>query len=238
MKFRLLLLILAFGLFALLAAGCGTPQPLPVAPTPIPTLIPATLPPEPITASQAAPTTTGSGTEVFNANCSRCHNLDDTRKVGPGLAGVFDRDSLPNGNPVTHDNLKEWIQNGGGAMPGIPLSNDQTEAVIAFLEEATQVEAAEPPQPTAPPEPARSAAEAGAEVFNTNCSVCHNLDDTRKVGPGLAGVFNREALPNGNPVTDDNLKDWIRNGGGGMPGLLLTDEDRAVVIAFLKEATQ
>jgi len=58
------------------------------------------------------------------------------------------------------------------------------------------------------------------------------------VGPGLAGVFNREALPNGNPVTDDNLKDWIRNGGGGMPGLLLTDEDRAVVIAFLKEATQ
>ena len=37
---------LTFGAL-LLVAGCGGPQPLSVEPTPIPTLIPATLPPEP-----------------------------------------------------------------------------------------------------------------------------------------------------------------------------------------------
>ena len=237
MKFRVLLLTFAIGLFILLAASCN-PQPLPEEPTPIPTLIPATPPPEPTTAPQAAPPMAESGTEVFNMNCSACHNLDATQKVGPGLAGMFGREALPNGSPVTDDNLKEWIRNGGGAMPGVPLSDDQLEVLLDFLKETTQAEAAEPAQPTSPPEPSQSMADLGSQVYSTNCAVCHNLDATQKVGPGLAGMFDKEALPNGNPITDDNLKEWIQQGGGAMPGVPLPDDELKALITFLEGATQ
>jgi mono/diheme cytochrome c family protein len=79
---------------------------------------------------------------------------------------------------------------------------------------------------------------AGAEVFQQNCAVCHNLTTETKVGPGLAGVFGRDQLPNGQPVNDDNLREWIRTGGGGMPAIPLTDEQLDVLIPYLKDATQ
>jgi mono/diheme cytochrome c family protein len=78
------------------------------------------------------------GEQVFEANCAVCHNLTAETKVGPGLAGLFEREQLPNGNPVTDENLREWIANGGGAMPAVPLSQDELAQVIAFLHEATQ----------------------------------------------------------------------------------------------------
>jgi mono/diheme cytochrome c family protein len=80
--------------------------------------------------------------------------------------------------------------------------------------------------------------EAGMQVFDQTCSVCHSLTDEAKVGPGLAGLYERDVLPNGSPVDDENLGVWIRTGGGAMPGIPLTDEQLLDVIAFLKEATQ
>ena len=140
MNKRLALLILVL----LWATGCG-PQPLPLAPTPIPTLAPATLPApqstEAVVASAEAPATGGEGVEgeaVFEQTCSVCHNLTSELKVGPGLAGLFDRDELPNGTPVNDENLRQWIRSGGGAMPGLPLTDEQMTAVVAFLVEATQ----------------------------------------------------------------------------------------------------
>jgi hypothetical protein len=59
-------------------------------------------------------------------------------KVGPGLTGLFDREALPNGNLVNEENLAEWITNGGGAMPGVALADDQMAALIAFLIESTE----------------------------------------------------------------------------------------------------
>ena len=133
---------------ALFTVGCN-PQPLPVEPTPIPTLPPATVPPEPT----AAPATSSeveesespdetelidAGAGIFDASCVACHNLTSEAKVGPGLAGMFEKESLSNGEAVNDENLKEWILNGGGAMPGIPLADEQLEALIAFLKDATQ----------------------------------------------------------------------------------------------------
>ncbi len=144
MNFGLNLLIIVL---LLLAAGCAGPQTLSLKPTPIPTLIPATLPPQPTAtppstpateAPPPTPATTDQGADLFNDNCSFCHDLGAETKVGPGLAGVFDRDKLPNGQPVNDDALKEWIRTGGGAMPGIPLQDDELEALIAFLKEATK----------------------------------------------------------------------------------------------------
>lgn len=91
------------------------------------------------------PTTAGStadpvqvGSREFQQNCAGCHNLTAEAKVGPGLAGLFDKVRLPNGNPVTEEDLKDWIVSGGGGMPGIPLTEEQLTAVVAFLKDATQ----------------------------------------------------------------------------------------------------
>jgi cytochrome c2 len=137
---------------ALILAGCGL-QPLPYAPTPIPTLAPATLPaPVSVTTAGApvgqpmatpapvgeSPATSGDATvgeTVFNTYCTACHELTSAQKVGPGLAGLFERDALPDGNPVTDANLRDWIRTGGGAMPGFALGDAELDNLLAFLHE-------------------------------------------------------------------------------------------------------
>lgn len=151
--------MLSLALLLLLIAACS-PQPLPDAPTPIRTLYPATLPAyntqPPVEGTQQAGTegtpppgqtaepggggdaVVQAGEQVFQTSCSPCHNLTTETKVGPGLAGLFTQDQLPNGNPVTDENLREWITNGGGAMPPVPLPEDDLTAVIAFLHVGTE----------------------------------------------------------------------------------------------------
>jgi mono/diheme cytochrome c family protein len=85
----------------------------------------------------------------------------------------------------------------------------------------------------------------GAEVFKANgCNGCHTLTDQKLVGPGLKGALDGKGpyganLPNGKPINDDNLKEWIKVGGigkiGQMPGFsTLTEENIADLIAYLK----
>ena len=150
MKTHLSLLILALLTISLFAIGCG-PEPM-NPPTAIPTLVPATLPavtPTPVARVEAEPTSPDAepvspeelaqaGQQVFEQTCAVCHNLTAEVKVGPGLAQLFNRDQLPNGNPFGEENLREWIVTGGGAMPGLPLTEEQLAAVVAFLKEATQ----------------------------------------------------------------------------------------------------
>jgi mono/diheme cytochrome c family protein len=150
MKTHLPLLILALLVISLFTLGCG-PQPM-SPPTPIPTLVPATLPavtPTPIVKVEIEPTSPPSepaspeelaqaGQEVFENSCAVCHNLSSETLVGPGLEQLFNRDQLPNGEPFSEEGLKAWIVTGGGAMPGLPLTEEQLEAVVAFLKEATQ----------------------------------------------------------------------------------------------------
>jgi mono/diheme cytochrome c family protein len=79
-------------------------------------------------------------------------------------------------------------------------------------------------------------AEKGKEVFE-QCGACHNTDtDEKKMGPSLKGLYKKEKLTNGKPVNDANVKAIINAGGNGMPAYedLLTDEERANVLAYLK----
>lgn len=143
MNKRWFLLVLALFALCLFAVGCAQ-QPYDP-PTPIPTLIPATLPvatpTEPPAVEAPAPTAgepVADGTQLFEQNCAVCHSLGAETIVGPGLAGLFNRDNLPDGNPVSDDNLREWIRSGGGAMPGFRLPDDQLAALVGYLKEATQ----------------------------------------------------------------------------------------------------
>jgi mono/diheme cytochrome c family protein len=56
------------------------------------------------------------------------------------------------------------------------------------------------------------------------------------MGPSLKGLYKKEKLTNGKPVNDANVKAIINAGGNGMPAYedLLTDEERANVLAYLK----
>jgi mono/diheme cytochrome c family protein len=79
-----------------------------------------------------------SGKQVFTTRCASCHYLSDLDQVGPGLAGLFALESLPNGEPFSGQALADFILNGGGAMPGQRLSQEELDALIAYLRDATQ----------------------------------------------------------------------------------------------------
>lgn len=76
----------------------------------------------------------------------------------------------------------------------------------------------------------------GKEVFE-QCSVCHNADTPeKKIGPSLKGLFKMDKLVNGKKVTEANVREFINNGGNGMPAYadMLSKEDKDNLIAYLK----
>jgi cytochrome c len=78
----------------------------------------------------------------------------------------------------------------------------------------------------------------GKDVFEQNCSVCHNADSTEaKVGPGLKGLFKKDTLVNKQKVTETNVRDFINKGSeNGMPSFadILSDQEKADLIEYLK----
>ncbi len=79
-------------------------------------------------------------------------------------------------------------------------------------------------------------AKKGQAAFD-NCGICHNADSTEaKVGPGLKGLFKKEKLVTGKPVTEENVKALITDGTGSMPGFgdAISAEDKDHLIAYLK----
>ena len=78
-------------------------------------------------------------------------------------------------------------------------------------------------------------AEAGKEIFDAKCMVCHNADSKdKKIGPGLAGIKDGK-LPSGKDATTENMMENLNKGGNGMPPFekLLSDEEKANLIAYM-----
>ena len=77
------------------------------------------------------------GKEVFQQKCSVCHfDSSDAKKIGPGLKGINKRGTFTvNGNKVTDENLKTWIENGDSLMPPFKdvLEEGQIKDVIAYV---------------------------------------------------------------------------------------------------------
>src|SRR6476469_7856240 len=75
----------------------------------------------------------------------------------------------------------------------------------------------------------------GKDAFE-QCSVCHNTDtDEKKIGPSLKGLFKQDKLVNGKKVTEANVREFIDNGGNGMPAYadMLSKEDKDNLIGYL-----
>ncbi|MBA3943660.1 MAG: c-type cytochrome [Herpetosiphonaceae bacterium] len=124
--------------------------------------------------------------------------------------------------------MPAWGQQAGG-----PLRQDQIENIASYVLSwngdvpsstvalAGTVAAAS--LPTA--DPGATPFGGGKVLFQTKgCVGCHNTSNVTLVGPGLGGLFDpggTEAygtnLPNGNPVNEANVLDWIRKATGGFP---------------------
>lgn len=139
MKRTFALLALAVLIIAALAA-CNTPQPLPVAPTPIPTLIPATLPPpglgaaQPIAAGVVFPSTPPSqaaGEAIYKENCASCHGEDGMGKVDKAR-NFTDADYMRAASPV---DFFLTVSGGRDTMPGFKdkLSDEQRWSAVYYL---------------------------------------------------------------------------------------------------------
>ncbi len=68
-------------------------------------------------------------------------------------------------------------------------------------------------------------AAAGKTVFSANCTSCHMNDglDAGGVGPKLAGLG----------LTADRISTQVQNGGGAMPGGLVSGDDLTNVTAYV-----
>jgi len=79
----------------------------------------------------------GRGKSLFQQKCSICHyDTSDQKKIGPGLKGISKRGTFSvNGNKITDDSLKNWIENGDQLMPPFKdvLEPAQIKDVIAYV---------------------------------------------------------------------------------------------------------
>ena len=79
----------------------------------------------------------GRGKTLFQQKCSICHyDNSDQKKIGPGLKGISKRGTFSvNGNKITDDSLKTWIENGDQLMPPFKdvLEPSQVKDVIAYV---------------------------------------------------------------------------------------------------------
>ena len=82
---------------------------------------------------------------------------------------------------------------------------------------------------------AQSGPDRGQEIFYYKCWFCHN-EFTKDI-PKLTGLYQHTALMSGEPVTDDTVKEKIRNGGRGMAAYkyALSESDLADLVGYLRE---
>jgi cytochrome c len=77
------------------------------------------------------------GKSLFQQKCSVCHyDTSDQKKIGPGLKGISKRGTFSvNGNKITDESLKSWIENGDQLMPPFKdvLEPAQIKDVIAYV---------------------------------------------------------------------------------------------------------
>ncbi len=88
-------------------------------------------------ASHGAAGSAARGKDVFEKKCAVCHFADsDQKKIGPGLKGLSKRGRFTvNGNKVTTESLRTWIENGDSLMPAMKdsLEPAQIKEVVAYV---------------------------------------------------------------------------------------------------------
>ena len=164
--------------------------------------------------------------------CLACHSVDGSKSIGPGWENVFGTtETLADGSAVTVDAayLRESITDPNAklvkgyppVMVAVPLSDEQLDALVAYIQSLTTAEVPTP-QPVEPivEEPVKGivdksaetavdttigAAERGRQLSLSNgCVACHSVDGSKSLGPSWKGLWGKtETLSDGSTVVVD-----------------------------------
>jgi mono/diheme cytochrome c family protein len=77
------------------------------------------------------------GKHLYDIGCAHCHEENDLhlKKVPPSLHGLFNRSTLPDGEPASDAEVEQVLRSGKGMMPSFAyqMSKEQMDAVVAYL---------------------------------------------------------------------------------------------------------
>jgi mono/diheme cytochrome c family protein len=77
----------------------------------------------------------------------------------------------------------------------------------------------------------------GKQVYDVGCAHCHEENDLKlkKVPPDLHGLFEKSAMPDGEPATDAEVEHVVLTGKGIMPSFAnqITQEQLDALVAYL-----
>lgn len=215
--------------FSVFLAACAPPQPLPSGPTPIPTLIPATIPPNNIEPTEIAVHVVESypaglpsasrGQDLYREHCASCHGVDGNGVV-PNARNFSDVDYMRGETPAEFYTI---ITEGRGAdMPafGEELTSDERWAIVYYIWRFSTTS---------------DTLHQGQEIYQSNCVSCHG-EDGRSMILGAAN-FSDQRFMASQPPSD--LYVSVTQGQGSMPAwqARLSQDDRWAVIDYIRTFT-
>jgi mono/diheme cytochrome c family protein len=209
--------------------ACAPPQPLPVGPTPIPTLIPATIPPSNIKPTEVAiqvvesyPAglpSASSGQDLYGEHCASCHGIDGNGLV-PNARNFSDVDYMRGETPADfYVIITEGRQVDMPAF-GEELTSDERWAVVYYVWRFSTT---------------ADILQIGHEIYQSNCVSCHG-EDGRSMILGAANFSDQRFMANKSP---SDLYVSVTQGQGSMPAwqARLGQDDRWAVMDYIRTFT-
>lgn len=179
------------------------------------------------------------GRELYADNCASCHGTfgeggPNPTRADDVIAPISSAEYLKTRDNVTLSNIIARGQPNFGMSPfgsefGGPLSDEQIDAIVAYMrswESNPPVEL--PPEVTLPQDINLS----GEEVYNTICTQCHVLNGPDSVGSALNDPDFQESY------TDEEISQIIKEGHPSASmisfGAILTDEQIQEIVTTIR----
>ncbi len=193
------------------------------------------------------------GATLFAQNCAVCHGDHGQGRIGATLAKDFPgirvdlllKDTISTG--VQGSVMPAWAKSNGG-----PLTDAEIDDIVAYIRSLGNLAPTLPPitlSPTRPPSAPTAAAAfppgdaaRGAQVYNTNCVMCHGQNGEGRVGATLqkdwAGINVTTLLATtiARGVGGSRMPAWAQSNGGPLTNQEISDV--AAYVLTLKKVGQ
>jgi mono/diheme cytochrome c family protein len=180
----------------------------------------------------------GAGAQLFAENCAACHGQfgeggPNPTRPGDIIAPISSAEFLKTRDDITLRNIISQGQPNFGMSPfgaahGGPLSDDEVDALVAFVRGWE----ANPPVELPPEVSPGQAALTGAQIYTDVCSRCHGPNGEGGIGPALADANFQAQYDN------QALFDEISQGHEATPmiawGEILTPDQIEQLVRFLR----
>jgi mono/diheme cytochrome c family protein len=180
----------------------------------------------------------GAGAQLFAENCAACHGQfgeggPNPTRPGDIIAPISSAEFLKTRDDITLRNIISQGQPNFGMSPfgaayGGPLSDDEVDALVAFVRGWQ----ANPPVELPPEVSPGQAALTGAQIYTDVCSRCHGPNGEGGLGPALADANFQAQYDN------QALFDEISQGHEATPmiawGEILTPDQLEQLVRFIR----